>query len=507
MKRLIVIFLLIATVLASFVGCVENDEPDSTEATTTEGSVVTDDPNAENNANIPQSDNPKLDFNQEKIKILSRDVYTVDDEIAVDAINGDAVNDAVYNRNLAVEEKLNVQIENELLAGDNYAIYNKIKTLHGSSDAAYDFFANSVYSTIMYTSEGMFADLTQLDYLELSKPWFAQNFIEVATNGDALYMVTGSLALSMYRYIFVTFFNEGMISNVMQDDGVDLYDVARNGDWTLDYQLSIAERIYEDRGAQGKSEEDIFGFITNGDQIGVDPYWSSCNLKIIDKTSDGWYEIVLDIERLTTAVSKINALVNECESSWSYPHNGADKEQNTIREKFAGGGAAMATLRLVEAEEGDLRNMKDVYGILPIPKLDKKDPYYSYAHDQMTAFGIMTLVSNDDERFQRAGAVLNEMNYQSLITVQPDYYELTLKSKYMNNPKSWEMLDIIVKSLYIDAGVLYTKNLESIHQKLRSVVGDPSKSVASTFGSAMILVELRLNEMVDSIQKMQERAN
>jgi hypothetical protein len=298
-----------------------------------------------------------------------------------------------------------------------------------------------------------------------------------------------------------------MVQSVMQDAGHDLYDVVNSGDWTLDYQLSIAEKIYEDRGAAGKSEEDVFGFITNGNQIGVDPYWSSCNLKIIDKTNDGWYSVVLDVERLSTAVDKIRALVNDCESSYSYPHTSGDSEQETIRQKFASSGAAMATLRLLEAESGDLRSMKEIYGVLPMPKLDKKDPYYSYAHDQLTAFGVPVLVAADEERFQRAGAVLNEMNYQSLLIVQPDYYELTLKTKYMNNEKAWKMLDLIVNCLYIDAGVLYTKNLDSIHQKLRTVIGNPAANVASTFGGSFVLVNLRLDEMITKIKEMQEKAN
>ena len=509
-KRIIALVLLLCTVAASFIGCVNNDTDTNNAAettTTVANGAVTDDPSNENEEdNTPKSDNPDFDFKKATINVLSRAYAPVADEISVEAINGNAINDAVFNRNAAVEAKLQVEIENELLAGDNYAVYNKLKTLHGSSDAQYDFFASSVYSTIMYTAEGIFADLTQLDYLEMEKPWFAQNFIDVAMNGDSLYMITGSLAISMYRYLFVTFFNEQMVNDVMKDEGVDLYDVVTNGDWTIDYQISVAEKIYEDYGPAGKSEEDTFGFITNGNQIGVDPYWSSCELTIIKKTSDGWYEFALDIERLTTAVDKIKDLVLECPGSYSYAHVGADLEQETIRQKFASGGAAMATLRLIEAESGELRNMKDVYGVLPIPKLEKKQTtYYSYAHDQLTAFGVPVLVAADDERFQRAGAVLNEMSYQSLLIVQPDYYELTLKSRYMNNEKSWNMLDLIVKNLYIDAGVLYTKQLDSIHQKLRSVIGN-DKPVTSVFGQSTILVSLKLEELVTTIKEMQEKA-
>ena len=89
----------------------------------------------------------------------------------------------------------------------------------------------------------------------------------------------------------------------------------------------------------GKSDGDTFGFVTNADQIGVDAYWSSCKMRILDKTEDGWYDYVLDVDRVSTACEKIINLIWNCKGSYSYAHTSSDGEQESIRAKFANNGA------------------------------------------------------------------------------------------------------------------------------------------------------------------------
>ncbi len=498
MKRILAFLLAAIMLCATLVSCADAG-PDADDVTTTDGTesgtdegnnvVVTTDPY--------KSENEPLDFGNATVKILSRSNSWVSDEIWSEGIDGDPVNSAVFKRNSDVENNLKVVIVNDMEDGNQYAVSDKIKLLQQSNDMTYDFFGNSTYSTIMYTNLGLFANLKDNEYLELDKPWFSQNFVDVASVGDALYLVTGSLALSMYRFIFATFFNPEMIENI---GGEDLYDVVNEGRWTIGYQTELAAKIYNDTTGDGKTEDDTFGFITNGDQIGVDPYWSALKLRIIGKTADNWYEVVLDTDRLAEAVNRINDLVWGT-GSYSYKHAGSDAEQETIRTKFTEGGAAMATLRIIECESQELRTNR-TYGILPMPKFsEKQDDYYSYAHDQITSFGIVSWLG--EEQFDRAGAVLNEMNRQSIITVQPAYYELALKTKYLNDEKSWNMLDKIVTSLYLDAGVLYTKEIDSIHQVLRPLIGGNKNTVASTIAPKLSAYDRKLQDYTDKLKELQ----
>lgn len=65
------------------------------------------------------------------------------------------------------------------------------------------------------------------------------------------------------------------------------------------------------------------------------------------------------------------------------------------------------------------------------------------------------------------------------------------------------MLDMIYESIYIDAGVLYTKSLNSIHQQLRNVVKSENNTIASMFkaqGKVINNLLEKLNEGLLAIQ-------
>ncbi|MBQ9716667.1 MAG: hypothetical protein IJV76_01610 [Clostridia bacterium] len=256
--------------------------------------------------------------------------------------------------------------------------------------------------------------------------------------------------------------------------------------------------MYRDlNGDQQKDQDDAFGFMTNSTQIGVDPYWSACNLDILKKTADNTYEYVIDIDRLSRAVTSINKLIWENEGSWSIPGVAYDLEQETIAQLFSNGNVGMVTLRLIEAEGAHLRGMEDDYGILPIPKLDETDEYYSYAHDQFNSYGMPTTLK--EERFDLVGATLEYMAYQSKLLVMPAYYDNALKFKYASDPDSGEMLDLIFDNFKVDAGVFYTKNLNSVHQGLRGLIANNSNDVASTYQEYATLVPTLLDEMQQMI--------
>ncbi len=496
MKRIIALLLAAVTLGLALVSCASGDDPvDGTSGDTTKepsNSVVT------TNAQYA-TDNPEMDFGEKEIRILSRARDWVADEIWSEGVSGDPISDAVFSRNSAVEKTLNIIIENDMIEGNYYAVPDKIKLLQQTNDTTYDFFANAAFSTVMYTDLGLYANLNDCEYLELDKPWFSQSFINTVSCGDATYAVTGSLALSMYRFIFATFFNKDLIGNGLAEDQ-DLYEIVNNGQWTIDFQMNLAEKLYSDSNGDGiRDESDYYGFITSR-HLSVDPYWSALSLPIVGKTEDNWFELILDTNRLAAAVDKIIDLYYS-DGTYFYTEKTDDAEQADMRKKFAEKGAAMSTLRIIECESAELRDNKD-YGIIPMPKFSEKQKYYySYAHDQISAFGIVSWA--DAEQLQRAGAVLNEMSRQSLITVQPAYYELALKSKYLNDPTSWAMLDMIVQNLYLDPGTLYSQNFGTLLAQLRNMVKAGNNLVGSTITTQLVSYERKIEDYVEKVKDIQ----
>lgn len=508
MKRLITLCLCLCMILPLVVGCGDNGKNDqtTTAASTTsaaQGEVTTDP--AETTAGYDVKDNlpGNLDFGGRTISIVSRGRSWCADEVSVESLTGDLINDAIYNRNMAVQDRLNVVIANQLTSGtDNYEITEMIRKQVQSGSNEYDLFANSVYSTIMYTADNLFQDMANLTYLDLSMPYWSQGFNEAASIGGAQYFVSGPICLAIYRFVFATFFNKAMFD---ENKIPYLYDVVDKGEWTLEYQRQISSNIYNDLNGNGdKDAADRYGFVTNHDMIGVDAYWSSCKLDILTKDADNYLVFNVNNEKLSNAVDKINQLIWDNEGAFRVEHASSDSEQETIANMFAQDQAAMVTLRLIAVEGADMRDMKSAYGIVPMPKLDAdQDGYGSYAHDTMTAYGIpLTTV---DENLDQVGAFLEAMAAESYRTVMPAYYEVALKTKYVSDEESVRMLDMVMDNFYVDPGVLYTKQISSFHQKLRTWIGTNRNTVASQTKSVEKIIKKQVEALNEGIAKLVEQ--
>ena len=79
---------------------------------------------------------------------------------------------------------------------------------------------------------------------------------------------------------------------------------------------------------------------------------------------------------------------------------------------------------------------------------------------------------------------------------------MAIKDKYLNDTESAEMLDMIYENIYIDAGVLYTKSLDSVHQKLRDIVKSKSNNSASMFKTLSKVIQKRLDTLMEGLDKV-----
>ncbi len=491
MKRLLALLLVLATMISVLVACAEGGQGQTDETVNAETGEPT------QLDNIPAD----LKFDGEDVTIISRAYLGWTwDEVAVPELNSEPVNDAIFNRNIQVGDRLNINIVSHPIEEVDQAkpIAEVEKAVLAGSDE-YDLLAGACYLVLQSSLEGTFRDMTGLEYLDLTQNYWTQDYNEVISYNGKQYSATGMIALSTYRFAFVTMFNK-----VDFDDKQVpyLYEAVNNGEWTLDFQASLSEDFYRDLNGNGKKDEgDFFGLITSP-YISTDPYWASCDLPLVEKNADGEYEYVVDTARLSNVADKVLKLFYES-GTLVYPHTGADAEQDDIRIAFARGDGAMCTTRLVAAEMGDIRNMEDAYGIVPMPKYDRAQPKYgTLQHDQFTVYAIPVTVK--DDRYQMLGAVLEVMASESLRTVKPAYYEIALKRKYMSDPVAWDMLDLIFNTVNIDAGIVYTNALGNPHDAFRQIITGKKNTVSSRYKKLEKTVIKNLAKMVDKMDKLEE---
>ena len=482
--------------LGSLASCGETVEtPDSGPADTKAAAAVTE-VETELTDELPDD----LNYGGDEIIIISRyrEGWT-SGEIAVPELTGEDVNDAVYERNTAVEERLGVKIVSiEENNNDPGVVVNKVATAVNAGTHEYDLMAAACYQAVNQSLSGTFADLRQTEYLDFEKPWWSQGFNEVVEYQGAQYAVTGSIVLSLYRFAFVTVFNKDLFTDAKQPY---LYEYVRDGSWTLNKQIELVPIFHRDNGNETQDKDgDVYGLITN-DYISTDPYWSSCMVNIIQKDEDGVYEFVFDSGKLHDVAEKTLHLFYNCgNATYNIKHYGLDDEQNDIRDMFAQGYGAMATLRIMELENGSMRNMAQEFGVVPMPKYDENQKQYrTLLHDQFTVLCVPTTIQN---RADEVSAILEALSSTSYRLVKPAYYETTLRTKIAQDPQSAEMMDVVIDNIYIDAGIIYTNALSSFHDKFRQIMGTKKNTVVSDYARLSKSADRALQKMVEKLDKI-----
>ena len=485
--------LLAALMLLTLVACAQNTE-DATgtldgEASAEVTEVETGDPNF--TCDLPTD----LNYGNETIGILYANVGGRRDELISEYGMG-VVADSVYERNVMVEEQLGVKLEMYPADGDvqlNVVFTNDLTSGLGE----YDIISNGTFKAIIPAMEGRYVNLNELDHINTDKHYWTQGYNDMVTFTDAgmQFLASGSMSISMFRYTFFTIYNKALFTDYQLSD---LYEIVKQGEWTLDYQYSIAKDHYLDKDGDSKaSVGDFYGFVT-GNIVSVDPYMVASDTHMIIKDPDTG-ELTYNSDALSKLVDlcdKVQLLYND-ESTYVYD-GGVDDGMGAacIINHFADKNTLMATTTFLCMENNFERLGALSYGIAPMPKFSAtQKSYYSYVQDQVSGFGISTAVS-DEARQEMCAAVLEAMAYHSYRLVRPSYYETVLSERYMQDPQSNEVLDMIFDSLYFDFSSTCSDifpNCE-IRNNLRPLLSGESNTIAASTKSWKRIVERKLDD-------------
>jgi hypothetical protein len=468
--------LLAVLLLLSMTSCAAgNDDPaqSSGELTDSKTEVATEDPNY--HCDIPVD----LKFGGQEVSVLYNPIDGRGDELVSEEIGHGVVSDAVYERNIAVEEMLEVVLnymDSENIGTD---MLQDIQSGLGE----YQIIANGTNQSVIPVIEGQYINLDALDNIDTSKHYWTQGYNDMATftDEDIQFLASGPIALSMYRFMFLTIYNKVLFGEYQVED---LYDTVHNGDWTLDYQYAIVKDHYYDAdGDQKHSEGDFYGFVT-GDTISVDPYPVASNVHMIVKAPDSG-DLMYNTEvtaRLSDLCDKVQLIYND-ESVYVYKTGDYDNMgTNYVINLFSSQKALMATTMFYAMELNYESLGALTYGIAPMPKFDKNQAnYQTYVQDRVSCYGISAAVGSEDVQ-EMCAAVLEAMAYHSWKLVRPAYCETVLSTRYMQDPQSKDMLEVVFDSLKFDFSSAWSDILgtSNIRNQLRPILSGNKNIVASS---------------------------
>ena len=438
-----------------------------------------------------------LSYNGEQVNMVVAGGEGHKDEFLSESLGGGVVSDAVFERNVAVEEMLSVNlefiVENNVIA----AVDRDVQS--GSCD--YEIVDNVTFAACRPAIAGKYLNLTTLDNIDTSKHYWNQGYNEMSTftSDNVQYLASGALAISMYRLAFMTLYNRTLFEEYQIED---LYQTVMNGKWTLDKQYAMLKDHYYDKDGDGKtSTGDFFGFVS-GDTVSVDPYMVTSDIHMISKAPDTG-ELVFnkeEVSRVSDLCDKIQLIYNDASS---YIYNGTDDivASNCVIEHFMNENTLMATSLFYKMETNFDRLAEMSYGIAPIPKYDElQKDYHSYVQAAVSSFGISAGVGDPDKQ-EKCAAVLEAMAYHSYLLIRPAYYETVLSDRYMQDPQSMEVLDLIFDTLDFDFTSCWSDIFTSatIRNGLRPVLSGKNNTVSSTFRKWERSLEKELLEYNDQL--------
>ena len=363
--------------------------------------------------------------------------------------NGDVINDAIYRRNVFVEEKYNIKIKNiEMDPSDGMdrpAAQKRLKNSISAGDNSYDAAMLAGYATCNLASGGFLMDMNSMDPLDLSKPWWDQKANRDLMIKNKMFYTSGDISNVVNEATYAILFNKKLV----KDHGFESpYELVKNGKWTYDKLAEMGMQVGADLNGDGKMGfDDLFGALVWDDTMmgTVNSIGERC-AKI---NSAGEIELTLNTERVLKSFNTYIDFVLDREHALMYQREDwAGDKTNAMFENNQG----LFYIQIMELVIR-LRAMEVDFGVIPYPKLETtQENYYSTVSSWHSGFMCVPVGQAD---LSRTGAILEAMAAESMYTLKPAYYDIALKGKYIRDEESEEMLDLIFDSKIYDLGWLY----------------------------------------------------
>jgi len=443
LKKTTVLFLIFILQMTFISGCVkDNGKPEDTaiSVSVTETAETEAELGASNVLNLFES----IDYGGYALNILTTNNInsSLPSRTAHEGtLNGDIVNDALFNRDLSVEQKYNITVGYTLAAYDGADIVNLAKKSITAGDDAYDFIIGDIANVCTGLAAGFAADMSDVPYLDFDKPWW-NSYINASTGilGHNFYAV-GDISPRNMSSAYVMLFS----LDLFDDYGYTYpYQTARDGKWTLDEMTKLIKGTAQD--LDGDSEmtlSDFYGMISEG-TTGWCMY-IGCGGTFVELDEDRMLKVTCNTERSESIVSKLGSFfesadVEKLSDSLYGPTERFMKEQGLFL-----GHTAVGLSRFTDCEMD--------FGILPMPKLDEtQENYRTFANFWCLAGVVIPKTSGD---LDRTGMLIEAMTALSRYTSTEAAYEITLLVKQTRDEESIEMLKLATDNLVLDLGALY----------------------------------------------------
>jgi len=455
MKKLIAMILVIASLLVVVCSCATDDNKKKPNENPGEEKLWLD--------NLPED----LDLEGAEIKFIigeSDPPQTLSARsIAVEEDDGDIVNSAIYNRNARIEDRLNCKIT--LVEAVQAGMQDTVTPVLMAGDDDYDVLGGRQHDDIDLCLEGYCLNLNTLseyggDYIEVDQKWWGTEYIRRMNYKDQLYWLTGVLSLRFISGARCIAVNSDIYDKFILEKYGNIYEIVKEGRWTLDLLAEMASLGYSDTNGDDKANKgDVFGLnIGIGDDM-VDAYAYAYGVRYSTENADGSITFNL-VDTNADYLNFMNKITEVRQSKYSFHADG------TAGPTFEDNELLFQSSR-IQYFELNYREMESDFYVVPLPMKNEGDEYVTTIHDGNLLFAI----SYCTPQIAQTAAVLEAMAAESYRSVMPNYYDTALKYKYTRDDNAADVIDLIRDSITTDFGYIWGRYIGCLYFSRRNVGG------------------------------------
>lgn len=452
-----------------------------------------------------------LNFNGESVVIMFRGTdsyldgtkggyWIINDVCGSDNI-GEPVSDAVWERNNAVAERLNIGLKwiasnGGSLANDKAVIQQSILAASGDFDGL---LATGNTSAGIGLNNYM-RNIENAPYIDYSQPWWWEFANEaLSMDGKTRQFIVGDMLLTNLAQTGIMYFNKDLYQDFYGDPD-EVYKLVLDGTFTMDKLYELSSGAYKDANGNGtKDPDDIYGIMFSTGMGEDNPHYiHACDLQLYTRDASGKLTITMGGERSITAVEKLNKLVTQ--------NDGATRNTNgsTIADcatPFSEGKALFLMARMISATSDKLRSMEQEYGLIPVPKLDEdQEKYLAYVHDSGTVLCVPR--TTNDDKLKAVGASYEALCGEAHRKYMDLFLETAMKLKYSRDALSGQCIDLIIEGLTKDTLCEYATYCGSIVSNCfnGAITGDAS-SFSTQLASRLESAQAAWDKAIEAMSK------
>ncbi len=510
MKKIIVC-LLCMFLIGSAIACTKPNGPSPDE--TKDGQTATNDGTSASTGD--ESQDPYVDEIGKEVRFEGTDIRVIAASqssnsiiLAPEADTAELVNSAVYNRNLAVEDRLGVSlILVDAISWDD-GLHDVIyESLNADSDD-YDLIVGYGVVNISLAAENMMANLLEVEHLDLTKAYWNQNFSTNAFYGDRVYWATGDISHNYLGSMYGCYVNNQVWKDyVANEESRSLYQVIEDGDWTYEALLGYSQLAYHDMDGNQTihHDRDQVGLIGSPGHLCNSLYFAMGGT-YSQRDESGELSFSIESEKTMDLYTKLYGLFNAPTGVYNIG-DGLFNDFAAVN-TFTHNRALFYIKQLEIIMLGEFRDMKpdDAFSVVVLPKNDENQAeYHTLIFNGHPIVGIPYTVPV--ERLSAVGATMELMASEGYQTVYPAFYEIAMKTRYSRDDESAKMIDMLRDSATTDFAYIWSQHLTGsggVEMLFRNSINEGKAELSSTVASHIGAYKESLSSLLECLSDSQK---